>query len=1171
MKKFLLILVALIATTTVWATDFITDVMVIGGSKSEVNSLKTTYTSQGWTVVDKDLNDGCGSGSDYIYLLYRKGSDNGQNMNNLPFISDFLINDASGTAPDSLVYGSTYYLVPFDGGSNFKNKKGDLNSNAGGKSIHLYYSRKNYSDYRVVKDISFNDTQSGGVCTNSTNTGYDLNAGAGGDYIYMHADKSQGWTTTTNTAGTQCVIKGFEGPKAAITSIDIPTSIDGADVTGFSGFNFSGFTILETMAFFDNTIIDSAPVLQGCSSFKHLNIKDSLNTINTIYQDKTPTSMVHIPEYSFAGTAIENLTLTSVTSIGNNAFKECGSLKDVYVSSTLNTIGKQVFYNCSSMAHLWFDGTEAQWNAVSKDNQWRTGAANFTEHWRCTVTFDANGHGTAPAAQTVWCKYDKATEPTAPTAPLSTFQGWYTDAACTNQWNFNTVVTGDMTLYAKWDSQYTFNSSTGVLTLNYGEFNMDNKWGDDVPKTEVTSVIATSQVSFTGDCSWMFQDFQNCTSMDLNSVNTSNVTNMREMFRDCHSLITLNISNWDTGNVSNMSGMFNGCSIKRDPLNISNWNTSNVTNMGGMFMGCTIQDHPLDLSGWDTSNVTSMDHMFYYFKNTYPLDLSGFNTSNVNNMRSMFFRCDRTPSLNLAGWDTRKVRFMDVMFSVCDSLTTIYVTTSWTLESVGFDQVEDSYLFKESTKLVGGMGTTFDVNHVDAEYARIDHGTDEPGYLTGVFTLILPGDVAATPNPVCTLRDTAFYAAGTTVTLTYNGNVPEGKVVIYSVNGTTIVGNTFEMPLDDVTITATVTDPPRYTFNSTTGQLTLLWGEFNKDNKWGSEVSPSAVKSVTATSEVSFTGDCTELFYGFYNCESMELGNVNTDSVTSMNKMFYWCSNLTSLDLSGWNTGNVTNMSAMFENCSALTLLDVSELNTGNVTDMSSMFCNCSGLTTLDLSGWNTGKVTNMWYMFFQCSGLTNLNLSGWNTGNVTHMNNMFYDCSGLTTLDLSGWNTGKVTDMNRMFYKCSVMTSLDISGWNTGNVTNMDRMFSDCSSLTTIYASTEWSTESVEDSGLMFFYCKSLVGGMGTTYDASHLNAEYARIDGGPDCPGYFTAAPQGVPGDVNGDGAVTSADVTCVYNYLLNGDETFIDTCDVNGDGAVTSADVTVIYNILLGNKKK
>lgn len=57
------------------------------------------------------------------------------------------------------------------------------------------------------------------------------------------------------------------------------------------------------------------------------------------------------------------------------------------------------------------------------------------------------------------------------------------------------------------------------------------------------------------------------------------------------------------------------------------------------------------------------------------------------------------------------------------------------------------------------------------------------------------------------------------------------------------------------------------------------------------------------------------------------------------------------------------------------------------------------------------------------------------------------------------------------------------------------------------------------------------------------------------------------GVFGDVNCDGSVTSADITALYNYLVNGDETFIETSDVNGDGAINAADITVIYNILLG----
>ena len=67
-----------------------------------------------------------------------------------------------------------------------------------------------------------------------------------------------------------------------------------------------------------------------------------------------------------------------------------------------------------------------------------------------TVTFNKNGHGTAPAAQTVKKGY-KATEPTAPTAEGYTFGGWFKEASATNEWDFDEdTVTADVTLYAKW-------------------------------------------------------------------------------------------------------------------------------------------------------------------------------------------------------------------------------------------------------------------------------------------------------------------------------------------------------------------------------------------------------------------------------------------------------------------------------------------------------------------------------------------------------------------------------------------------------------------------------------------------------------------------------------------------------------------------------------------------
>ncbi len=58
------------------------------------------------------------------------------------------------------------------------------------------------------------------------------------------------------------------------------------------------------------------------------------------------------------------------------------------------------------------------------------------------------------------------------------------------------------------------------------------------------------------------------------------------------------------------------------------------------------------------------------------------------------------------------------------------------------------------------------------------------------------------------------------------------------------------------------------------------------------------------------------------------------------------------------------------------------------------------------------------------------------------------------------------------------------------------------------------------------------------------------------------------GVKGDVNGDGSVTAADVTAIYDILLGNNNDYETTADVNGDGSITAADVTFIYDILLGN---
>lgn len=84
-----------------------------------------------------------------------------------------------------------------------------------------------------------------------------------------------------------------------------------------------------------------------------------------------------------------------------------------------------------------------------------------------TVTFDANGHGTAPEAQKI-NSGEKASEPTAPIETGYTFGGWYTDKSCNSAYNFSTAVTQDITLYAKWTAD-PWSVSFGVVNPEGGQ------------------------------------------------------------------------------------------------------------------------------------------------------------------------------------------------------------------------------------------------------------------------------------------------------------------------------------------------------------------------------------------------------------------------------------------------------------------------------------------------------------------------------------------------------------------------------------------------------------------------------------------------------------------------------------------------------------------------------
>ena len=275
---------------------------------------------------------------------------------------------------------------------------------------------------------------------------------------------------------------------------------------------------------------------------------------------------------------------------------------------------------------------------------------------------------------------------------------------------------------------FLFYRMSDAVYIETGDFDTSNvtdmRHMFDYCKALTSLDVSKFDTSKVTDMRYMFNSCEALTSLDVSKFDTSNVTNMGSMFSYCDALTSLDVSSFDTSNVTDMSNMFHYCKALTS-LDVSKFDTSNVTDMSDMFYGCNALTS-LDMSKFDTSNVTDMSDMFKYCQAMTSLDVSKFDTSNVTNMGSMFSYCKALTSLDVSSFDTSNVTYISYMFYYCKALITITVSEKFVTDKV----TSSSYMFQSCTSLKGGAGTVYDENHTDKEYARIDGGTEEPGYFT---------------------------------------------------------------------------------------------------------------------------------------------------------------------------------------------------------------------------------------------------------------------------------------------------------------------------------------------------------------------------------------------------------------------------------------------------------
>lgn len=116
---------------------------------------------------------------------------------------------------------------------------------------------------------------------------------------------------------------------------------------------------------------------------------------------------------------------------------------------------------------------------------------------------------------------------------------------------------------------------------------------------------------------------------------------------------------------------------------------------------------------------------------------------------------------------------------------------------------------------------------------------------------------------------------------------------------------------------------------------------FNYNNMpWKDQL--SHILSIEMGSEIQPT-ICDWWFFSCDACVNIDLSNLDTSLVTSMNNMFSNMRTLTSIDISNFDTSLVTSMESMFGNCNHLeTIYASNSFVTEQVTSSSGMFLNMS-------------------------------------------------------------------------------------------------------------------------------------------------------------------------------------------------------------------------------------
>ena len=736
--------------------------------------------------------------------------------------------------------------------------------------------------------------------------------------------------------------------------------------------------------------------------------------------------------------------------------------------------------------------------------------------------------------------------------PWTDEPGWYgnstiTSVSFTSSFKKYTGLTSTKNMFSHMEKleSFAYDDLSYINTANVTDMSYMFSECKALKRLNFTGLNTASATNMAGMCSG---NSSLATIYGLAELNTGNVTNMSYMFSDCSSLVMLDMSGFNTQNVNHMEYMFYNCPSLTTIYCPNTWPRASYSE--GMFLndnqlvgaiaydgsktdgnyanpnygyftgkapyavldGSTLTfyyDNQMPTDGtvivykqipwssmpeWQNNrNITTVDFdesfadytglnntsfMFYNLTSLQSVNhLDRLNTTNVIEMRNMFRMCNNLTNLDVTSLNTEKVTSMERMFADCHALTELDVSSFNTKNVTNM-----SYMFAWCKAL-----TSLDLSNFNTENV-----TD----MNNMF---------ATCNALTTLDVSNFNTENVTnMSSMFSSCFALTDLDVSNFNTAKVK---YMSSMFSICSSLTKLDVSNFNMESVTSMASMFSGCKNLttiycDKDW--------YKQGLAANQMSgMFGSCNSLVGGngtIYDASHTDATYAHPDAEGNP----------------GYFTKKLEPYAVVSTDNTALTFYydgkkDKREgivypipwsgeypgwYNSSRVEEGHTITTATFDESFKDYDGLKSAK--NMFYNMMILTEINNLDYL--NTSNVENMYSMFSDCRALESLDLSSFVTDKVTNMLGMFGYCESLRLLDVSHFNMEKVTNMWGMFINCSNLTTIYCSRNWQSSNVSDSERMFYGCASLMGGNGTVYNSSHIDATYAHPDVAGN-PGYFTS----------------------------------------------------------------